>query len=161
MMCSLTSPRALALLCLCALPIAATADDEPVSVATLTWLVGTWVHEEGEFTSEHIWIEPRGQVMLGIQRDTRAGQTRHVEFIEIRERSDGLVYHVYPIGQTPTDFRLVWADERRAVFENPEHDYPQRILYWIEGEDTLVARIEGKVDGQIRGSEWRWSREER
>jgi hypothetical protein len=41
------------------------------------------------------------------------------------------------------------------VFENKEHDFPQRILYW-RGKGALHARIEGLRDGQPRSLEWRW-----
>ncbi len=31
----------------------------------------------------------------------------------------------------------------RVVFENTAHDFPQRIIYWKDGND-LRARIEGR-----------------
>ena len=144
---------------LCAIPFAGLSQEPPASLSELDWIVGNWVFQEGDFRSEHLWIEQEGQVILGIQRDTRAEETQHVEFIELREGPDGIVFHVYPIGQEPTDFWLVSSEPRRAVFENLEHDYPQRITYWAEGDATLVARIEGDLDGTLRRSEWRWQKE--
>ena len=44
-----------------------------------------------------------------------------------------------------------------VVFENPEHDYPQRILYLRDG-DELTARIEGTAGGVEKSSEWTWTR---
>jgi hypothetical protein len=41
------------------------------------------------------------------------------------------------------------------VFENPEHDYPQRIIYQREG-NLLIARIEGEVSGEAKGQQWQW-----
>ena len=35
---------------------------------------------------------------------------------------------------------MVSAD--RAVFENPAHDYPKRIIYARSGDDELVASID-------------------
>lgn len=55
------------------------------------------------------------------------------------------------------EFKLKEAGEKRVVFENAAHDFPQRILYWREGDD-LVARIEGTMRGQPRQQEWRFSR---
>ena len=43
------------------------------------------------------------------------------------------------------------------MFANPEHDFPQRILYWLEGE-VLHARIEGETAGGPRSSEWVYTR---
>ena len=33
------------------------------------------------------------------------------------------------------------------------YDFPQRILYWRDGE-RLVARIEGTIAGKERSEEW-------
>jgi hypothetical protein len=41
----------------------------------------------------------------------------------------------------------------RAVFENLENDFPNRIIYAREG-DRLDARIEGTINGQPRSMAW-------
>ena len=43
------------------------------------------------------------------------------------------------------------------VFENPANAYPSRILYRRDG-DALVARIEGKRQGNDASEEWRFTR---
>ena len=58
----------------------------------------------------------------------------------------------------PTPFRLVESADKRAVFENKEHDFPQRILYWIDAAGALHARIEGPQDGRTVSEEWVWTR---
>jgi hypothetical protein len=50
---------------------------------------------------------------------------------------------------------MVAAGPTEAVFENPGHDFPQRIIYRREG-DSLIARIEGEVDGRRRSAQWEW-----
>ena len=57
----------------------------------------------------------------------------------------------------PTGFALVESGPRRAVFENPGHDFPQRIVYERTG-DRLDARIEGRQDDQPISEEWSWGR---
>jgi hypothetical protein len=44
----------------------------------------------------------------------------------------------------------------RVVFENPAHDFPQRVIYWKDGND-LCARIEGTMNGKAESEEWKWS----
>jgi hypothetical protein len=39
------------------------------------------------------------------------------------------------------------------VFENPGHDFPQRLIYRRDG-DRLTARIEGQAGGRTRTVEW-------
>ena len=43
----------------------------------------------------------------------------------------------------------------RAVFENPAHDFPTRIVYEREGE-ILSARIEGEMEGRPVSMGWRF-----
>jgi hypothetical protein len=42
------------------------------------------------------------------------------------------------------------VSETSAVFENSGHDFPQRIGYQRAGSDSLLAWIEGTVDGRVR-----------
>ena len=44
-----------------------------------------------------------------------------------------------------------------AIFENPAHDFPQRVIYRRCGAE-LCARIEGTLQGKARSFEWRYSR---
>jgi hypothetical protein len=37
-----------------------------------------------------------------------------------------------------------------VVFENLEHDFPQRVGYRRAGADSVLAWIEGTVDGKTR-----------
>jgi hypothetical protein len=50
------------------------------------------------------------------------------------------------------------VETNRAVWENPTHDFPQRILYARVAPDTLVARIEGRTPSGDRSLEWRMTR---
>jgi hypothetical protein len=59
------------------------------------------------------------------------------------------------MGRPPTPFKLVESGERRAVFANPQHDFPKRILYWLAKDGALHARIEGDAG---KSMEWRWER---
>jgi hypothetical protein len=65
---------------------------------------------------------------------------------------------VSPMGSPPTPFRLVEQGPSRVVFENLAHDFPQRILYWLDEAGALHARVEGTEKGIARHEEWRWRR---
>ena len=47
-------------------------------------------------------------------------------------------------------FTAVRVGAREAVFENPAHDFPTRIAYRITADGGLLARVEGRVNGQPR-----------
>jgi hypothetical protein len=39
--------------------------------------------------------------------------------------------------------------ENNFVFENPKHDYPQKIVYKKATENSLVATISGMQQGKV------------
>ncbi len=89
----------------------------------------------------------------------RGDRTVSWEFMRIEARESGLVYLASPGGRAPaTPFDLVELGDRRAVFENLEHDFPNRIIYSVVG-DTLRARIEGHGDDAPGPMEWAWVRQ--
>ena len=63
-----------------------------------------------------------------------------------------------PSGQNETTFSLVSSTEGSLVFENPGHDFPQRIMYRSISTDQIIGRAEGSVSGSLRGIDFPMSR---
>lgn len=123
----------------------------------LAWMAGSWSGMARGIEMEEHWTAPKGNSMVGIHRDVGKGRTLLVEFLRIEQRGDDIVYLSMPNGRSPaTPFPLKEVSGTRVVFENPAHDFPQRIIYWKDGAD-LRARIEGTMKGKEAGEEWRWS----
>jgi len=120
-------------------------------------LSGYWLSCDGTSETAENWIGAGRGVLLGsnISRDRRVT----FEFLRIAENaSGGLSYFSMPNGRSPpTEFVMVSHDEQRVVFENPAHDFPQRIIYARDG-DALTARIEGEIEGAASAVEWRFRR---
>ncbi|HEX2466205.1 MAG TPA: DUF6265 family protein [Thermoanaerobaculia bacterium] len=134
---------------------AATAESSPTrSLADLSWMAGSWASSESGKVSEEHWIKPAGGLMLGVHRDTGGARTAF-EFLRIEESSGKITYLASPQGQPATPFELVESAAQRAVFANPEHDFPQRILYWREGA-SLCAAVEGPMNGETVSERWCW-----
>ncbi|HEY7671032.1 MAG TPA: DUF6265 family protein [Gammaproteobacteria bacterium] len=122
------------------------------SIADLAWLSGCWASEDAELGSGEQWMAPAGGTMFGVGRTVKAGTTVTFEFLEIRETPPGkLVYVARPSGQAEAAFPLQRIEPRLVVFENSAHDFPQRVIYRLEGEGLLRARIEGTVNGEAQG----------
>jgi hypothetical protein len=138
---------------------AAAPEPPPDPIASLAWLEGTWTGQSGSMSTEEYWTAPRGGTLLGLHRDVKGDRTISYEFFRIQV-SDGVVtYWASPRNAPPTPFRLKeMGPGRRAVFENPEHDFPQRILYWMTDDDTLHAGIEGPPNAKEKAMEWAWKR---
>jgi hypothetical protein len=147
------------------LPAATIAATAPRGVAQsagplgrLAFLAGCWERRGGGRIVEEQWMQPRGRIMLGASRTTRGDSVVEYEHLRIEARGDTIVYHAKPSGQAPADFRLIDAGAGTATFENPSHDFPQRIRYRLAGRDSLVARIEGTVGGRSRAVDFPYAR---
>jgi len=121
------------------------------------WLEGRWVGTRGSTTFEELWIA-RGDALFGVHTDVRDGRAASWEFLRIAATSDGLAYFASPRSATPTVFTLVQQTGASVVFENPEHDFPQRIAYRLDESGALRARIEGLVGGRLESEEWSFER---
>lgn len=125
------------------------------SVDRMAWLAGCW---EGTLsngaTYEEAWLTPRGGTLIGMARMVRDDQTQSFEFMRIVDDDGTLVFIAHPSAQEPTEFHAVGITSVAATFENPDHDFPQRVLYRLNQPDELLARVEGDRDGELRGLEF-------
>ncbi len=123
-------------------------------LAPLSWITGCWRGDFPTVTIEEQWMQPLGKSMLGMSRTVTGEKTVAYEFIRIVMRSDSVFYVANPSGQKETSFLLVKCSEHEAVFENPEHDFPQRITYRKNEDGSLLASIEGLQKGKARREEF-------
>lgn len=128
-------------------------------VDQLDWVSGCWSSDDGKQQIEECWMKPAGQSMLGTSRTVAGGKTVFTEHIQIREKDGQLAYIVtIGMGAKPVVFKQVKLTDSEVIFENPEHDFPQRIIYRRESADKLFARIEGKEKGVDKGMDFRYKR---
>jgi hypothetical protein len=126
------------------------------AVASLAWLDGCWNGNVNQREFREQWSPLRGGMLLGMSSTVYQGKTSSFEFLRIESRPDGVFYVALPSGQNETPFKLVSAviDEKDKdaifTFSNPEHDFPQRIIYRRGTEGWLYATIEGKYEGEDR-----------
>jgi hypothetical protein len=128
---------------------AANADS---GITSLAWLAGCWSPEKGDPGSVEHWLPPAGGTMLGVSRTVKNGQTVEFEFMQLRVNAEGrLVFIALPSGQEQTTFVASTVGKDSVTFENPEHDFPQKVTYRLESRERLIARIEGNRGGTLRG----------
>ena len=144
------------------LVVAGAARSSPdTSVARFAWLAGCWASVAGELGTGEVWTTPAGGTMLGLSRTVRDGKTIEYEFMQIREIAPGqLAFVAHPSGQQQAAFPLVRSGPGELVFEDPAHDFPQRVIYRLVEPDQLHARIEGKLNGEARGVDFHMKRAE-
>lgn len=138
--------------------VASSSDAQQVTIDRVGWLQGCWRSTRGEATIEEQWMAPRGGSMLGMGRTVRGGKTAEYELVLIAEQNGRLAYEAHPSGQPSATFLSMTASETSVVFENPEHDFPQRVGYRRDGVDGLQAWIEGQANGKSRRVEFAYQR---
>lgn len=123
-------------------------------IDSLEWMCGTWGDPAESLES---WLAPVDGLMLGVNRTVRPGKMPFFEFLRIEQRPEGIVFVASPLGRAGTDFPLQDLGAERVAFENPEHDFPQRIAYWLEG-DSLVAEASAGEGESRQVQSFRWAR---
>lgn len=82
--------------------------------------------------------------MSNLGRTVVGDKTVEFEYLRIEQRADEIYYVAHPKASCPgTDFKLTTLLTHEAVFENPQHDFPKRIIYRKNSEGSLVASIDG------------------
>ena len=114
-------------------------------ISDLAWISGDWQTAPGGRTQvEEHWTMPAGGSMMGVSRTVANNKTVEFEYLRIEQRTDGIYYVAHPKARCPgTDFKLTSASSQEAVFENPKHDFPKRIIYRKNADGSLVASIDG------------------
>lgn len=134
------------------------AGASPADLSALAWLAGNWTGTQDGVEMEELWQKPKGNSMLALHRDVKEGRTISFEFLRIEATADAITYWASPRGRPATPFKLIEQGNKRVVFENAEHDFPRRIIYWMTDDGSLHAKIEGTLSGKPAAEEWAWRR---
>ena len=140
-------PRAAFSLCICLFSffvIGTSQTQPPHSISELSWMSGDWqTPAGGRVQIDEHWTQPAGRSMLGMSRTVGGDKTIEFEYLRIEQREDGIYYVAHPKARCPgTDFKLTRLSSSEAVFENPQHDFPKRIIYRKTSDDALTASID-------------------
>lgn len=121
------------------------------------WLEGVW---EMKLTSGatrlEVWKESDNITLIGQSIKISGKDSVFLETIELVHRDNHFWYIPTVPDQNnalPVPFRLVKEEGMKLTFENPQHDFPQRIIYYLKPQtdtapytpaqgDTLFVRIE-------------------
>jgi hypothetical protein len=118
------------------------------SITKLAWLAGCLELREGDRLVEENRMAIRQGSMLGMARTTSSKGLGDYELSLIRERDGKLVYEAHPSGQEGAVFTAAALSNDSVLFHAPEHDYPQWVGYKRVGADSVLAWIDGKMQGK-------------
>jgi hypothetical protein len=131
---------------------------DPNELGRFAFMVGCWESKpdaNGQVNKE-VWSSPQGGLMFSWATAMKGGQLASFEQTRIDMRGQRATYIASPEGQRPVVFTEAGPTAPNQVtFENPQHDYPQRISYRAE-KGGLAATI-SRMDGS-RPVQYAWGR---
>nr|WP_294775262.1 DUF6265 family protein [uncultured Flavobacterium sp.] len=118
----------------------------------MNWLVGQWENKTPEGYLTETWVKDNDSTFSGkTYFIINEKDTVHSESIILTQVNEELIYRPIVKGQNndeAVDFKLTSDAENSFSFENPNHDYPQKIVYRKVNDKALVATISGKQQGK-------------
>jgi hypothetical protein len=125
------------------------ATQKTATTSDVAFISGCWKLEANGRTIEEHWLAPSGGSLMGVSRTVAGGKTVEYEFLQIRDMPDGLTCIAKTIGASrkPASPLSNTADE--VVFENPVHDFPQRIRYRKVGADYAAGAYRRDDERQV------------
>lgn len=117
----------------------------------MTWLEGIWENKTPDGTLTETWTKVNDSTYNGKTLFIKEKDTIHNEEIVLSQKGEMLYYTPTVTGQNndePIEFKMTNSTENEFVFENPKHDYPQKIVYKKLNSTNLVATISGKQLGK-------------
>ena len=128
-----------------------TSDKKFDKLEKMNWLIGDWEQKLPDGTLKETWSKQNDSTYSGnsyfITKDTV-----HFESIQLVQKAEELTYIATVVGQNndePVAFKLTSDTNNTFTFENPAHDYPQKISYKKVSDTSLIASISGKQQGKV------------
>jgi hypothetical protein len=113
----------------------------------LSKLEGNWFHKEGETLMVEIWESAGKHHLKGTGKIIEQGEEQVSEYLELK-MMNGVLHYIATLPDqnegVPVHFFATSVEEKKIVFENPDHDFPQFISYEILDEMNMVVKI-GKL----------------
>lgn len=126
------------------------------------WLKGSWTMKTKKGTIMESWHGGNDSTLLGESLlISVTGQSKVVENLRLSYEG-GTYYYISKVnGQNSGEeikFKLTSYTEKGFVAENPNHDFPKRIIYDLIGKDSIHAYIDGGVAAPDKRSDFYYSR---
>lgn len=113
------------------------------AIEGMTWLAGDWSGQMWGGTYHAYYSTPEGGRIISHSRLIQEEKLAFYEFEVFELRENKVHLQPYPGGRPADGFFLEENDTkaRKAVFENPEKDYPTRIVYHRVSDTELVITL--------------------
>ena len=120
-------------------------------INSINWLLGDWENKMPVGDLSENWEKKDDSTFVGHSYFIKGKDTISSESIELTQKGEELYYIPTVKGQNnnkAVSFKLNTATTKEFIFENPKHDYPQKIVYKLINANNLVATISGIQQGK-------------
>lgn len=116
------------------------------------WLIGKWENTSPDGVLTENWQKVNDSTFSGSSYFIKGKDTIHQETITLEQKGENLTYNATVKGQNDDKaivFPSTSESDKQLVFENPKHDFPQKITYTKGTNNTLTAEISGNLQGKL------------
>ena len=118
-------------------------------ISQFSFMEGKWVGTMNSMQMFEVWRPANGMLMNGQGGAVNGKDTIFSETLKIEQRGEELFYiPTVEDNNGPVDFKFTGLKNDSVIFESPQHDFPQRIVYFKNGDDKLYACIDGLDSGK-------------
>ncbi|MFV8392631.1 DUF6265 family protein [Flavobacterium sp. LB2P6] len=120
-------------------------------IKAASWLLGNWENKSADGNLSETWKKVNDSTFQAESYFIKEKDTLHFETITLQQKGEELTYNAAVKGQNNdklVSFKLTTATDKQLVFENPKHDYPQKISYTQITPENLAAKITGIQQGK-------------
>ena len=128
------------------------------SIEDFNILKGKWKLDNDKFVLIEEWEKINDTTFTGLSYTLNGDKKNISEKLYLLKLNHHIVYIAQPGNNSPTLFTLVSSDSSRFVFENKEHDFPQKIIYHFITDSILNASIEGDESGATKRKEFNFNK---
>lgn len=114
----------------------------------LDWLTGCWQSADG--VTREVWSGSEDGYYFGYSVVIKNGHAIWFEQLRI-DPAPLPVLNAYPSGEGPFPFTATELGDQSITFANPEHDFPQKIRYFRDGEalKAVTSLIDDSNPGEF------------
>ena len=105
------------------------------------------------------WVKVSANELSSVAFDIKGKDTTVLEHVRLVNNKGIISYNVTGAKSgDKTSFKLTSAKNKQFVFENPLHDFPQRVVYHFVKPDSIHAWVDGKYNGKYEKVDFYYKR---
>lgn len=136
------------------------ASSAQTKLRDFNFLLGHWEMKTAKGKISEHWRKSTDSLNGQSYRHAANGDSVLMESVTIKKIKGAFYFCVTGAGNADLVlFKLVSTANKTFIFENKKHDFPQRIYYQPKSNNTLLAWIEGEINGKKQKSTFPYQRQ--